>query len=85
MTRKEIAEKNLILHQEFMRYVFDHPEVLDRIPKNAQIVFLPDNEPKLCKENMKIAQAHKKETPIMVFIRMPLPEPTVPKIEVVSA
>jgi len=52
MTRQEIAEKNLILHQELMRYVFDHPEVLEQIPKNAQIVFLPDNKPELCKENM---------------------------------
>lgn len=84
MKREEIAEKNLTLHAEFMRYAFEHPEVWDKIPKNAQLVFLPGNDPELCKENMKIAQTHKQENPKMVFIRMPLPKPVTPKIEVGS-
>ena len=44
MTQDEIIRKNLDLHAEWMKYVFEHPDVLDRIPKGAVLVILPEDE-----------------------------------------
>ena len=35
MTEEEIFSKNLILTTEFDRYVLEHPEFTEKIPKNA--------------------------------------------------
>ena len=39
MTKDEIIKKNLDIHVEWMKYVFEHPDVLDRIPKGAVLVY----------------------------------------------
>jgi hypothetical protein len=41
--------------------VLEHPEFADKIPQNAQIVLLPDNDPELCKINMEIAKKQREE------------------------
>ena len=35
MTRDEMIKKNLDIHSEWMKYIFENPDVLDRIPKGA--------------------------------------------------
>lgn len=54
MRKEEIVNKNLDLHGEFMKYTFEHPEILDQIPKGATLVILPEDNPFLYKENLKI-------------------------------
>lgn len=41
ITRDKIIQKNLDLLNEFMKYAFEHPEVLDKIPPEAELVILP--------------------------------------------
>lgn len=84
MPLKGVVDKNLELLGEFMRYAFDHPEVLDQIPKGAEIVILPDDDPELCKENLKIAKSHQKKGLPVVVVRMQMPKPVPPRIEVLS-
>ena len=50
MTDQEIFSKNLILTTEFDRYILEHPEFAEKIPGNAQIVLLPDDDPELRKK-----------------------------------
>ena len=52
MKEEEIFSKNLILSTEFDRYVIDHPEFAEKIPQNAQIVLLPEDDPELCQKNI---------------------------------
>ncbi len=85
MEQNEIVKKNLDLHAEWMRYVFAHPESLDRIPKGAEIVIIPSNNPDLAKENQKIAQALKSKGLPLVIIHLDLPKPPSPHIEVIAA
>ena len=33
MKRESVVRKNLDLLDEFMKYAFDHPEILDEIPR----------------------------------------------------
>ena len=56
MNEQEVFTKNLILSTEFDRYLLDHPAFAEKIPTNAQIVFLPEHDPELCKINMEIAK-----------------------------
>ncbi|MFZ5994942.1 MAG: DUF5647 family protein [Thermodesulfobacteriota bacterium] len=43
------------LLNEFMKYAFDHPEVLGKIPPEAEVVILPVNDSELCEYNKKMA------------------------------
>ena len=82
MEQNEIIKKNLDLHAEWMRYTFEHPDILDRIPQGAELVFIPNNEPELAKENQKTADVlMAKGLPFMV-VHLALPKPSEPKIEV---
>ena len=85
MTKDEIIKKNLDLHGEWMKYVFEHPDVLDRIPKGAVLVILPEDDDELYAENNKILEENKKkEIPVFV-VTMKTPKPQISNIEVISA
>ncbi len=85
MTKEESVKKNLDLHAEWMRYVFENPDILDSIPKGAVLVILPEDDPELYAENSKvIANSHSKGIPVVV-VRMKTPKPHITKIEVVAA
>ncbi|HHT9158661.1 MAG TPA: DUF5647 family protein [Candidatus Brocadiaceae bacterium] len=62
MNEQEVFTKNLILSTEFDRYLLDHPAFAEKIPTNAQIVFLPEHDPELCKINMENKYGNRKET-----------------------
>ncbi|MBN1887887.1 MAG: hypothetical protein JW850_07840 [Thermoflexales bacterium] len=51
-----IAEKNIALSFEFERYVQEHPNLLEQIPNNAEIVLLPKDDPELYRLNLAAAQ-----------------------------
>ena len=40
--KKDVAiKKNLELLNEFMKYAFENPDVMDKIPAEAELVILP--------------------------------------------
>jgi hypothetical protein len=53
MSKEAIVRKNLDLLDEFMKYAFDHPEILDELPRDASLVILPDGDQALERENRK--------------------------------
>ena len=68
MTDQEIFSKNLILTTEFDRYILEHPEFAEKIPGNAQIVLLPDDDPELRKKNIEIAKAQREPGQPVVYV-----------------
>ncbi len=42
MIESELVKKNISLSVEFSKYIFEHPELEDKIPKGAQVVLLPE-------------------------------------------
>ena len=57
MDREEkLIEKNIDLSAEFSRYVFEHPEIENEIPMDAEIVFLPDFDQELKEYNLQIGK-----------------------------
>ncbi|UCE17177.1 MAG: hypothetical protein JSV84_09745 [Gemmatimonadota bacterium] len=91
MNKKELFEKNLELTTEFSRYVLEHPEVANRIPKDAIVVILPEYDQELAEENLKIAKARKEKDQPMVLVRVKKLAPerksrlVKPTVEIVSA
>ena len=85
MKKDDAIKGNLDLTNEFMKYAFKNPDILDKIPKGAELVILPENDPRMYKENMKIVEKLHKEGKQVVVVRMKMPEPIPePQIEVMA-
>ena len=70
MNTEAAIKKNLDLLDEFMKYAFDHPEVLDQLPPETNLVILPDSDPSLEKENRKTVSQLKAKGEDVVTIRL---------------
>jgi hypothetical protein len=70
MTEQEVFTKNLILSTEFDRYILEHPELAEKIPLNAQVVLLPEDDIELCKINMEIAEKQREKGQQVVYVRI---------------
>ena len=86
MTKNQIIKKNLDLLNEFMKIAFDQPDILDKIPKEAELVILPENDPELFKANLKIKQSLEKKGKKFVVVKMKKPERVPPpEIELMNS
>jgi len=54
-TIEAMVQKNLQLSAEFSRYLFEHPEIEGILPRDAEIVLLPEFDAKLRAYNRKMA------------------------------
>jgi len=70
MRKEDLFKKNHILGIEFDRYLLEHPEVLEQIPENAEVYFLPEEDPELSQENLRIAEAKKAEGRKILLVRI---------------
>ena len=85
MTKDDIIKKNLDLHAEWMRYIFENPDVLDKIPEGAVLVILPEDDKELYEENYKVLEQNKdKGIPVFV-VTMKMPKPHISNIEIIAA
>lgn len=84
MDRDTLVRRNLDLHAEWMRYLFEHPEAMDRIPEGAQVVILPTDDPALAKENTKTLTAARARGGPIVVVHLASPKAPTPQIEVLS-
>lgn len=60
---------------EFDRYVLENPDLLEKIPDGAEIIFLSENDPELCEENRELARIHREQGKTLLFIRIERLEP----------
>ena len=80
MNEQELFEKNLVLTTEFDRYLLEHPEVAERIPLNAQIVLLPDDDPELSQKNREVAAAQREQGQPVVYVRIQQLAPVISRL-----
>ncbi|MBM4044645.1 MAG: hypothetical protein FJ279_05985 [Planctomycetes bacterium] len=64
-----------------MRYAFDHPDVLDRIPKGAHLVLLPEDDEGLKEENLRTLARLRAQGHRAVVVRMLAPKPVIKGID----
>lgn len=84
ITKDEVIKKNLDLINEFMKYAFDHPDVLDKIPMDAELVILPIDDPELYNENKKTADSLLKKGGKVIIVEFEGPKEISPRIEVLA-
>jgi hypothetical protein len=70
MSERELIEKNITLSIEFSKYIFEHPEFEDKIPKGAQVVLLPEYDEELSAYNLTIAEEQREEGQPVVYVRI---------------
>lgn len=51
-----MVERNLELSAEFSRYLFDHPEIEEKIPLGTEIILLPEFDSELKEANLKLGK-----------------------------
>ena len=85
MTKDKIIKKNLDLHAEWMKYIFEHPDVLDKIPKGAVLVILPEDDKELHDENYKVLEENKRKGIPVFVVTMKTPKPQISNIEIIAA
>ena len=84
MRKEDLFKKNHILGIEFDRYLLEHPEVLEQIPEDAEIYFLPEEDSELSQENFRIAQTQKTKGKKVVLVRIGRVSPPRSRLQEVS-
>lgn len=88
MSDEEMAKKNIDLNFAFMQYILDHPDFLDTLPPDFQLLILPEDDPELARRNQELLKEHDFGKPI-VLVKMKTPQPAKmrvykPKIQVLE-
>lgn len=53
-----------------MKYAFDHPDILDEMPRDASLVILPEGDSSLRKENKKMLNKLKAKGEEVVAVKL---------------
>jgi hypothetical protein len=53
---KEMIERNIELSAEFSRFLFEHPEMEEKIPMDAEIILLPEFDAELKEFNLQLGK-----------------------------
>ena len=70
MTDKELFEKNLEINHEFSKYILNHPEIEDKIPPNALIVFIVEDNPELSQKNIEMSRSNREPNQPIIFVKI---------------
>ncbi len=70
MNDQEFFERNLELSTEFSRYLMDHPEIEEKIPTGAHVVFTFDSDPEWTQRNLELARKNRESGRPVVVVRM---------------
>ncbi len=70
MRKEDLFIKNHVLGIEFDRYLLENPEILEQMPDNAEVFFLPEDDPDLSRENQRLAETHSVEGKPVVLVKI---------------
>ncbi len=86
---KEMVERNIELSAEFSRFIFDHPEMEEKIRIDAEIILLPEFDKELKEYNLRLGKDMESKGENVVYIVMKDMRPKalsrIEKIELESA
>jgi hypothetical protein len=85
MRKVQAINKNLDLLDEFMKYAFNNPEILEKIPPDSELVILPKDDPELYKYNKKTVDKILSRKGKVVLVKMKKPKIPIPELELMSA
>ena len=65
---------------ESMKYAFDHPDILDKVSRDASLVILPEGDPPLRRENKKMVKRLKAKGEEVVALKLKATKRKVSKV-----
>ena len=65
---KKMIDRNIELSAEFSRYLFEHPEIEDKISVDAEIVLLPEFDKELKEFNLQLGRNIENEGGKVIYI-----------------
>ena len=65
---KKMVERNIELSAEFSRYLFEHPEIEEKISVDAEVVLLPEFDKELKDFNLQLGKNIEKEGGKVIYI-----------------
>ncbi len=65
---KEMVERNIELSAEFSRYIFEHSEMEEKIPINAEIILLPEFDKELKEYNLRLGKDMESKGEKVIYI-----------------
>ncbi len=69
LTDDVIVQRNLDLQTAFNKYLFENPEMLDRLPSSFRLVILPQDDPELSLINLQMLnKRQKRDRPIVIVL-----------------
>jgi hypothetical protein len=80
VNREEQTQRNLELFHVFMEQALDTPSLRDSVPKDADLIFLPEDDEELRLVNLKLAKRLEAAGKKPIFLKVSY----VPKIELVE-
>ena len=82
---KELIKKNTELSIEFSRYLFEHPEIEEELPSDAEIILLPEFDIELKDFNLELGRELEAREKKVVYLKIERLKPKVlSRIEGVS-
>ena len=65
---KKMIERNIEISAEFSRYLFEHPELEEKLPVGAEVILLPEFDRELKEYNLKLGKAIESEQGEVVYV-----------------
>ena len=85
---EKMIEKNIELSTEFSRYLFEHPEIEEKISSGEEIILLPEFDKELKEYNLKLGKEIETEGGKVIYLKINSIKPKtlsrLEKIELVS-
>jgi len=71
-TRKprKVVERNRAMLGQWTQYLITHPEILDGLPDNFELVILPDDDATLRRYNLDLLSIYGSQGKTVVFVRL---------------
>jgi len=70
MTEAEFWKIQRTLSSEFSRYILGHPEMEEKIPLDAQVVFLFNDDEEFNKHSIEVARSQREKDQPVVFVKV---------------
>lgn len=70
MTDKELFNKNLDISHEFSKYLLNHPEIENKIPPDALVVFIVEDDLELSQKNIEMNRTNREPNQPLIFVKI---------------
>jgi hypothetical protein len=68
--KTEVVERNVQLTRQIIKYILNHPKMLDVLPEKFELVLLPEDDPEVRMLNLDLLDKYGSEGKPIVFARI---------------